>query len=88
MESLTDKEVTVLELMAQGEDMLAIGNWKPIIESLVAKGYARLLRDKWHRATPEGVFAFVAFENNQFRKMVSEHNQTVEQKTEEPPCLP
>ena len=35
MESLTDKEVTVLELMAQGEDMLAIGNWKPIIESLL-----------------------------------------------------
>ena len=77
---LTDKEATVLDIMARGEDMLAIGHWEPIIESLVAKGFAVRVLDKWHRATPEGLAAFEEFENEQMRTMIKEHNERIRER--------
>lgn len=76
---LTDKEVSCLEIM-QTDDMLAIGNWQPIIESLVAKGYARHVTGKFYRSTPAGQAAFDAMEDDQMRAMIGEHNARVRER--------
>jgi len=39
MSNLSDDELTVLMIAAQGESMIATGRWKQPTESLIAKGY-------------------------------------------------
>lgn len=73
---LTDKEASCLEIM-QTDDMLAIGNWQPIVESLVAKGYAQHVTGKFYRSTSDGQAAFAAMEDGQMRAMIGEHNARV-----------
>ena len=67
---LTDREAVVLELM-QTEDLLAIGNWKEIIEALETKGYARRIGELHYRSTPAGREAFEAFEEGELRKALA-----------------
>ena len=66
---LTDKEATVLEIM-RTDDMLAIGNWQPIIESLVVKGYARHIAGLFHGPTPDGLAALRKFERDELTPVI------------------
>ena len=48
-----DLEMICLEIMSQGEDMPAIGNWKKILEGVAAKGWAKSVGADY-RITDEG----------------------------------
>lgn len=51
---ITDDELTVLLIAAQGESMMPIGRWEKPVEALVAKGYLRA-NDRFNNViTPEG----------------------------------
>ena len=73
---LTTQEAACLDIM-QTDDMLAIGNWEEVIQSLVAKGYARLVTGQWYGPTEAGLKAMDEHDTNEMRALVAEHNARV-----------
>lgn len=54
MTALSDDEFTVLLIAAEGESLMAIGRWRPAVESLIERGYLRSL-DRFNNViTSEG----------------------------------
>jgi hypothetical protein len=75
---VTDAEQTLLELMANGEDMLPIGAWKEPLLSLADRGYAEQVGNGY-RVTAAGRAALDAAEDDAMRGMIGEHNARVRQ---------
>jgi predicted transcriptional regulator len=95
---LTTQEAACLDIM-QTEDMLAIGNWAPVVQSLVDKGLARHVEGQMYGITAEGMKALDDLETEEMRGMIAEHNARVVQnrerigpiiegEAEEVPCQP
>ena len=55
MTDLSDQEMALLDLMAQGQSMMAIGQWEKPMEALVVKGYATRHDQFNHTATEAGL---------------------------------
>jgi hypothetical protein len=95
MATLTDDEYSVLMIAAQGAPMIAIGRWKPSIESLLAKKYlSDPTGDQFNCViTPEGRAAMEAHQgevDTDFAQaIIRTHNESVwQRKLKAPPtCL-
>ncbi len=74
-DDLTNDEIACLAIMHDGTNMLAIGRWKPAIEALAAKGYARQLDVFNYVATKEGKIAAETFDQSQSDDVLRIHKQ-------------
>ena len=54
MPELTEDEITCLMIMGEGENMLAIGRWKPALESLARKNLMKRQDTNQYAITDEG----------------------------------
>jgi hypothetical protein len=76
--SLTQDELTVLMIAAEGESMMPIGRWEAPTRALVAKGYL-LANDKYNNVITEaGRQAAEQADNANIRDMVKVNNDIVE----------
>jgi hypothetical protein len=66
---LTDHEAVLLEIMTNGEDMLAIGAHEAPLLSLAASGLVSKVGNGY-RITSAGVTAFGEFENAELTAMI------------------
>jgi hypothetical protein len=78
MHELTQDELTVLMIAAEGESMMPIGRWEAPTKSLVAKGYLHV-NDKFNNVITEaGRQAAEQADNANIRDMVKVNNDLVE----------
>ena len=77
MDNLSDQEMALLGLMAQGQSMMAIGAWEKPMEALVAKGYATRHDQFNHSITPAGRVVFEGQEDAVIREMIEVNNKIV-----------
>ncbi len=87
MSDLSSDEITCLAIMHDGTNMLAIGRWKPAIESLAAKGYARQLDVFNYVATKEGKIAAEQFDEGQSDDVLRIHKQIADVRGKARACL-
>ena len=87
MPELTNDEITCLAIMHDGTNMLAIGRWKPTIEGLATKGYARQLDAFNYVATPQGKVAAEEFDQGQSDDVLRIHKQIAETRKKARECL-
>lgn len=82
MVDLSHDEIVCLSIMHDGTNMLAIGRWKPAIESLAKQGYARQLDAFNYVATAEGKKAAEQQDASQSGEYVRVANEINEVKNE------
>lgn len=80
MADLSQDELTVLMIAAEGESMMPIGRWEKPVQSLVVKGYLQAL-DKFNNViTATGRAAVIQDEDDTARQMIQAHNAVIEGK--------
>lgn len=84
---LSNDEITCLEIMHDGTNMLAIGRWKEPIEALATKGYARRLDQFNYVATKEGKAAVETFDQSQSDDVLRIHKQIADVRGQAITCL-
>ena len=78
MPDLTQDELTVLLIAAEGQSMAPIGRWEAPTNSLVAKGYLKSL-DKFNNViTPAGLVACNKADDDNARALITANNAVVE----------
>jgi hypothetical protein len=78
MSDLTQDELTVLLIAAEGESMMPIGRWEAPVQSLVAKGYLHA-NDKFNNfITDAGRKACKQGEDDDVRALITANNNVVE----------
>ncbi len=87
MPELTNDEIVCLAIMHDGTNMLAIGRWKPTIESLAKQGYARQLDAFNYVATPQGKAAAETFDQSQSDDVLRIHKQIGDVRGQARKCL-
>ena len=87
MADFTNDEITCLEIMRDGTNMLAIGRWKPAIEALATKGYARQLDAFNYVATAEGKKVAEQFDQSQSDDVLRIHKQIADVRGQARTCL-
>lgn len=77
MTDLTQDELTVLLIAAQGESMMPIGRWEAPVENLVKRGYLARA-DKFNNyITPEGRAVAEAQDNANHKAVIEARNEVV-----------
>ncbi len=87
MSELTNDEIVCLSIMHDGTNMLAIGRWKPAIESLAMQGYARQLDAFNYVATAEGKKAAEQFDEKQSDDVLRIHKQIADTRKAARGCM-
>ena len=77
MSNLSQDELTVLMIAAQGESMMPIGRWEQPVESLIARGYLHR-NDRFNNViTDAGRKAAAQDEDDTARQMIETNNAIV-----------
>ena len=78
MADLSQDELTVLMIAAEGESMMPIGRWEAPVESLIHKGFLKRV-DKFNNyITDAGRKAAEQTENANFKAVIDTRNQIVQ----------
>ena len=87
MSDLSNDEIVCLSIMHDGTNMLAIGRWKPAIESLAKQGYARQLDAFNYVATADGKKAAESYDEKQSDDVLRIHKQIFDTRAQARTCL-
>jgi len=77
MTDLSQDELTVLLIAAQGESMMPIGRWEAPVENLVERGYLRRTDRFNNYITDEGRAVAEAQDNANFKAVIEKRNEVV-----------
>jgi hypothetical protein len=80
---LSEDELLILSLAAEGESMMALGRWEKPVERLVAFGYLRAADQFNHFITTTGKARWVAEEAAEMQVIVEWNNELFVKRQEE-----